>query len=48
MSDRSAQEEDELAQAEWIKVYGALFGCDEEAAKIFEKKVKEAEKNEKN
>ena len=46
--DRSAQEEDELAQAEWIKVYGALFGCDEEAAKIFEKKVKEAEKNEKN
>lgn len=46
--DRSAQEEDELAQAEWIKVYGALFGCDEEAEKIFEKKVKEAEKNEKN
>lgn len=46
--DRSAQEEDELAQAEWIKVYGALFGCEEQADKIFEKKVKEAEKNEKN
>lgn len=46
--DRSAQEEDELAQAEWIKVYGALFGCDEQAEKIFEKKVKEAEKNGKN
>ena len=46
--DRSAQEEDELAQAEWIKVYGALFGCDEEAEKIFEKIEKEAEKNGKN
>ncbi|MBQ5954739.1 MAG: hypothetical protein IJL49_02080 [Firmicutes bacterium] len=46
--DRSAAEEEELAQAEWIKVYGALFGCEEEADKIFEKKVKEAEKNGKN
>ena len=46
--DRSAQEEDELAQAEWIKVYGALFGCDEQAKKIFDEKVKEAEKNGKN
>ena len=42
--DRSAQEEDELGQAEWIKVYGALYGCEEEAAKIFEKIVEEAEK----
>ena len=46
--DRSAAEEEELAQAEWIKVYGVLFGCEEEADKIFEKKVKEAEKNGKN
>lgn len=46
--DRSAQEEDELAQAEWIKVYGALFGCDDEAKKIFDEKVKEAKKNGKN
>ena len=46
--DRSAQEEEELAQAEWVKVYGAFFGCEEEAEKIFEKKVKEAEKNGKN
>ena len=42
--DRSAQEEDELAQAEWIKVYGALYGCEEEAEEIFEKIVEEAEK----
>lgn len=46
--DRSAQEEDELAQAEWIKVYGAIFGCDEQAKKIFDEKVEEAEKNGKN
>ena len=44
--DRSAQEEDKLGQAEWIRVYGALYGCEEEAEKIFEKVVKEAEKNE--
>ena len=42
--DRSAQEEDELAQAEWVKVYGALFGCEEEAGKIFDEQVKEAGK----
>ena len=42
--DRSAQEEDELGQAEWIKVYGVLFGCEDEANEIFEKLVKEAEK----
>ena len=42
--DRSAQEEDDLAKAEWIKVYGALFGCEEEADKIFEEIVKEADK----
>lgn len=46
--DRSAQEEDELAQAEWIKVYGVLFGCEEQANKIFDEKVEEAKKNENN
>ncbi|MBQ1396673.1 MAG: hypothetical protein IIY84_05125, partial [Eubacterium sp.] len=45
--DRSAQEEDELAKAEWIKVYGALYGCEEEADELFENAVKEA-KNENN
>ena len=48
MIDRSAQEKDELAKAEWIKVYGALFGCDELAEKIFNELVKEADDNEQN
>lgn len=42
--DRSASEKDEIANAEWIKVYGALFGCQKEANKLFaeyEKKYKE-------
>ena len=42
--DRSAQEKDELAQAEWIKVYGALYGCEEQADKVFEELVKKADK----
>lgn len=42
MVDRSADEKTELAQYEWIKVYGALFGCEEEAADLFEKAVKAA------
>ncbi len=42
--DRSAQEKDELAQAEWIKVYGALYGCEEQADKIFDELVKKADK----
>lgn len=29
--DRSKQEESEAAQAEWLKVYGVIFGCQEEA-----------------
>ena len=44
--DRSVQEKDDLAREEWIKVYGALFDCDDTADKTF----KEAEEkvNEKN
>ena len=42
--DRSVQEEDEIAKAEWIKVYGALFGMEDEAEKIFEEVLKEADK----
>ncbi|MCD7820285.1 MAG: hypothetical protein LUH07_14765, partial [Lachnospiraceae bacterium] len=34
--DRSADEETELAQYEWIKVYGVLFDCEEEAEALFE------------
>ena len=42
--DRSAQEKDELAQAEWIKVYGALYGCEEQADTLFDEMVKKADK----
>ena len=42
--DRSGDEEKELAKAEWIKVYGALFGCQKEAGTIFDKFVKESKK----
>ena len=44
--DRSAQEEEELAKAEWIKVYGALYGCEEAAKETFDEEVKQAEKGE--
>ena len=40
--DRSADEKTELAQYEWIKVYGVLFGCEEKMDKMFEKAVDEA------
>lgn len=33
--DRSLDEEEDLAQQEWIKVYGVLFGCEDKAAEIF-------------
>ena len=33
--DRSIDEEDELAQAEWLKVYGAIFGCEDKAEEIY-------------
>ena len=33
--DRSVDEEDELAQAEWLKVYGAIFGCEDKAETIY-------------
>ena len=45
--DRSVQEKEELAKLEWIKVYGALFGCEETAEKNFketEEKVDEVKK----
>ena len=34
--DRSDQEEDELARAEWIKVYGALFNCSDQASSVYD------------
>ena len=33
--DRSGDEKDELAQAEWLKVYGAIFGCEDKAEDIY-------------
>ena len=33
--DRSIDEEDELAQAEWLKVYGAIFDCEDKAEAIY-------------
>ena len=40
--DRSSDETYVLGQKEWIKVYGALFGFEDEADEIFEKEVKAA------
>ena len=34
--DRSADEESDLAKAEWIKVYGALYGKEAEADKLYQ------------
>ena len=34
--DRSADEKEDLAKAEWIKVYGILFGKQDAAEKLFE------------
>lgn len=40
--DRSIHEEEDLAKAEWIKVYGSLYGCEDLAKEIFDKLVEEA------
>ena len=37
--DRSKDEKDVLAKYEWSKVYGALFGCEKEASKLYESAV---------
>lgn len=42
--DRSADEKTDLAKAEWLKVYGAIFGCEDKANELFEQMVK-AEEN---
>ncbi len=38
--DRSADEKDELAKAEWIKVYGVIFGCEDQANDLYDNAVK--------
>lgn len=42
--DRSADEKTDLAKAEWLKVYGVIFGCEDQANDLFQQMVKE-EKN---
>ena len=37
--DRSSDEETELGKREWIKVYGALFGCSDQTDSLFQKAV---------
>lgn len=44
--DRSVDEKEALGKYEWIKVYGALFGCEKKAAEVYEAAEKAlAEKN---
>ena len=38
--DRSIDEKDELAQAEWLKVYEAIFGCEDKAEDIYAELIK--------
>ena len=41
--DRSADETDELAKLEWIKLYGILLGCEKEANAAFADSAKKLE-----
>lgn len=38
--DRSADEKSELAKAEWLKVYEAVFGCSKKTDQLYNKAVK--------
>lgn len=38
--DRSADEKSELAKAEWLKVYGVVFGCSKKTDQLYNKAVK--------
>ena len=42
--DRSSQEKTDLAKLEWIKVYGVLYGCEDQMNEKFDAAVKAAEK----
>lgn len=41
--DRSAAEKDELGKAEWVKVYGAVYGCQKKAKEVYSDEAKEIE-----
>lgn len=45
--DRMADEEQEEAKLEWLKVYGVLFGCEEKANEVYTEKLAELQKTEK-
>lgn len=40
--DRSEDEQTDLAKYEWIKVYGVLFGCEDQMNTLFDQAVKDA------
>ena len=40
--DRSEDEKDDQAKAEWIKVYGVIFGCEDQANALYNKAVQQA------
>ena len=40
--DRSEDEKDDQAKAEWIKVYGVIFGCEDQANALYDKTVQQA------
>ena len=42
--DRSSEENTELGKQEWIKVYGVLYGCEEQTNEKFDAAVAAAEK----
>lgn len=39
LRDESIDEDHPLARVEWIKLYGALFNCEEQAKEVFDKQV---------
>ena len=45
--DRSRNEETKYGDAEWVKVYGAIYGSEEAAAQAFDKYVKDNKKDNK-
>ena len=45
--DRMADEEQEEAKLEWLKVYGVLFDCEEKANEVYIEKLAELQKTEK-
>lgn len=40
--DRSMDERSDLARAEWVKVYGAIYGCTEKATSAFDEVLEDA------